>query len=424
MKTKYISFFICLLIINIPLIAQTLDNNIYNLFLQKQYERLITAVEQIDTPNVISLYYAGLSAEQLEDAPLAASYLKRCIAIDSNFIPAKISLAQSLFLNEEFSQAADIYANLLETDTLNAFLWNCLGNCYTKLSITPLAYSCYQNAFYLNPKNSSNTLKLIAAINVLQFDNYLEDALFYCDSSLSYHPTHKPLLRRKATLFFANKDYVKADSIFEYLMSKRDSSYTVIKQAGICKIRLNNYDDAIFLLCEAHQLGKGDMEVMFYLASALSYKPDCFDQTVEIIAEIHKSLEPDSSVFHQTYTILAQSYLGIKDTSNAIMQYYNSINPKNKEDRLLRITHLANSVQTQTSQTLLWYVHYYFLQNFTTKYEQNQAFVHQKNYSQWLFKEYIAYMHLSGKKKVSWQTFDKKMKTFTMDDLQKLVKIE
>jgi tetratricopeptide (TPR) repeat protein len=422
MNSKRIIFLFCLFFINALTNAQTLDNNIYHLFLQKQYEKVIAAVKETDSLNVTNLYYAGLSAEQLEDALLSVSYLQKCIALDSTFVPAKISLAQVLFLNEEFAQAAEIYIDVLKTDSLNAFLWNNLGNCYVKLSLTPLAYSCYRNAFYLNPKNSSNTLKLISALNTLRLDNYYEESLFYCDSSLSYNPTHKPLLRRKASLFFTQREYTKADDIFEFLLRQRDSSLAVIRQAGVCKAMLNKYDDAIFLLRKAYHQSENDIPVMLYLASALSNKPDCFDETVDIIAEIHQALEPDSTVLFQTYNILAQSYLGIKDTASAIVQYYRSINPENRENRLLQMTNLANNAKPETSNTLLWYVHYYFVQNFSPEQEQNENLFRQKNFSQFLLKEYVAYMHLSGTKKVSWQTFDRKMKTLTMDDLRKLIK--
>lgn len=422
MNPKRIFFLFCLFFVKALSNAQTSDNNIYNLFLQKQYEKVIAMVKQADSLSITNLYYAGLCAEQLEDALLSVSYLQKCIVLDSTFTPAKISLAQVLYSNEEFTQATEIYANLLETDSLNAFLWNSLGNCYVKLSFTPMAYSCYRNAFYLNPKNSSNTLKLISVLNILKLEDHYEESLFYCDSSLSYNPTYKPLLRRKASLFFSNKEYAKADSMFAYLMSQRDSSFAVIKQAGVCKAMLGNYDDAIFLLRKAEQQSENDMAVLLYLASALSSKAKYFDESVEVVSKIRKNLEPDSNILRQTFTILAQSYLGIKDTVNAILQYHSSMSPDNKDNRLLRMTSLANNVKPETSQTLLWYVHYYFLRNFAAKYENDSNFVQQRNFSQFLLSNYMDYMHLAGKKKVSWQTFDKKTKSVTMDDLRKLMK--
>jgi hypothetical protein len=167
---------------------------------------------------------------------------------------------------------------------------------------------------------------------------------------------------------------------------------------------------------------KNDMEVMLHLASSLSRKPEHFDEAVEVISEIRNTLIPDSAILYQTYTLMAQSYLNIKDTVNAIVQYYYSMNEENRDDRLLRIASLANYVKAETPHTLLWYVHYYFLQNFKAEYERNWNLYRQKSFSQFLLTEYMKYMHAAGKKKVNWQIFDNKLKTITMDDLWKLTK--
>jgi tetratricopeptide (TPR) repeat protein len=156
MKYKSFYFLLFLVLINLVIHAQTPDNKIYNLFLQKQYEKALLIIEDTDSGSAIDFYYAGLCAEALEDAALSSFYFKKSINLDSTFVPAQISLAQAFFLNEEFVNAIEIFSNLLETDTLNSFLWGKLGDCYAKMMLMPPAYSCYQNAFYINPKNSAN----------------------------------------------------------------------------------------------------------------------------------------------------------------------------------------------------------------------------------------------------------------------------
>jgi tetratricopeptide (TPR) repeat protein len=381
---------------------------------------VLLIIEDIDNGNATDFYYAGLCAEALEDATLSSFYLKKSISLDSTFIPAQISLAQAFFLNEEFVNAIEILANLLETDTLNSFLWGKLGDCYAKMALTPQAYSCYENVFYLNPKNSVNTLKLVSVLGVLKSKDYIEESLFYCDSSLLYNENHKPLLRRKAILYVTDHAYLQAAPILKQLLNLGDSTFLTLKYAGICYTLQKKYDQAIEILRKAHKLSKNDMEVMLHLASSLSNKPELFKEAFEVISEIRKKNEPDSAIIYQTYTLLAQSYLGIKDTVNAVLQYYFSMNEENKDDRLLRMASLAKNVKTETSQTLLWYVHYYFLQNFKPEYERNWNFFQQRGFSQFLLTEYMKYMHMSGKKRTDWQTFDGKMKAITMDDLRKL----
>jgi tetratricopeptide (TPR) repeat protein len=206
------------------------------------------------------------------------------------------------------------------------------------------------------------------------------------------------------------------------LLEIGDRTFSVLKYAGICKSLQKNYDEAIVLLRKAYQQVSTDKEVMLHLANSLSYRSDCFDEAVELISKIRKSTEPDSAIIYQTNTLLAQSYLSIKDTVNAIQQYYYSINSENLEDRLLRMTSLANNVRAETTETLLWYVHYYFLQNYKSEYQRNWNFLRQQSFSINLMEEFIRYMHWTGQKKVSWQTFDKKTKTITMDDLRKIMK--
>jgi len=50
--------------------------------------------------------------------------------------------------------------------------------------------------------------------------------------------------------------------------------------------------------------------------------------------------------------------------------------------------------------------------------DRNWNFARQRTFSIFLMEEYVKYMHLSGQKKVKWETFDKKMKTVMMKDLQ------
>jgi tetratricopeptide (TPR) repeat protein len=423
MKKTFLFF---LIFINLYSNAQT-TNDIVTLFLQKQHTKLLEIAEQTDSLTANDYYYAGLSAEALEDAPLASLYFRKSIALDTTFTPAQISLAQALFQNEEYVESIEIFAKLLETDTLNAFLWGCLGDGYSKTGFYPLAYSCYENAFYLNPKNGSNTLKLVSALIATSPRNYLEEALFYCDSSLKYNENNKLLLRRKASLLFNNKEFIKASWVLETLLSQKDSSFVILKQAGICKALFAThpaaYDAAIFLLRKAYQMSKNDMEMMLHLASSMSHKPEYFDEAVELISIIHKNVQPDSAIIYQTHTLLAQSFLSIRDSVNAAIQYYYSMNDENKDDRLLRIVSLGNNVNAETSPTELWYAHYYFLQNFKPEYERNWNFNRQRSFSQFLLEEYMKYMHLSGQKKVFWKMFDGKTKTITMDELRKMVKL-
>ena len=419
-KTKYLLF--CCIFISIFSQAQTPENKIYNLFLQKQYEKAISTIEETDILTAADFYYAGLCAEAIEDAPLASFYFKKSIAIDTLFVPAQISLAQACFQNEEYVGAIEIYAKLLETDTLNAFLWGGLGDSYAKMMLLPQAYSCYENAFYLNPKNSANTLKLVSVLGVLKSKDYMEESLFYCDSSLTYNENYKPLLRKKAVLLFTDHEYLQAAPILKQLLSLGDSTLLTLKYAGICNALQKKHDLAIVLLRKAHKQSRNDMEVMLHLASSLSSKPEYFDETLEVIAEIRKNIEPDSAIIYHTCTLLAETYLGVKDTLNAVRQYYASMNVENKDDRLLRMTNLANKVKPETSNTLLWYVHYYFLQNFEQVSEDHWNYTYQKEFSQSLLRKYIEYMHMAGKQKVIWNTFTKKTITLTMKDLQKLVK--
>jgi len=439
MKNSYFLFLI--FFISFLSNAQTL-HNIEHQFFQKEYAKILQIIEETETFSAEDFYYAGLSAETLEDVTLAAVYFQKSIDIDSTFIPAQIGLAQVLFQNDEYINALEIYVKLLETDSLNAFLWGSLGDCYNKTGFFPLAYSCYRNSFYLNPKNSANCLKLITVLSTLtKKDNVekslsvcdsslclnpVDEALFYCDSSLSYNPNNKQLLRRKGSILFNNKYFVKAENIFDQLLSMRDSSFQVLKQAGICKALFHKHDDAIHLLRNAHQQQPNDLEVMLHFASSLSDKPQYFEEAAEVISNIFKSQQPDSAIIYQAHTLQAQSYLSIKDTVNAIQQYYYSINSENFLDRLLRLTSLANNVTVETPQTLLWYVHYWFLQNYKPEYnknsERNWNFSRQRVYSQFLMEDYVIYMHMSAQKKVVWKTLDGKAKTITIEYLRKIIK--
>ena len=421
MRYKNVYFLFLVVFIRLFSQAQTTENKIYNLFLQKQYEEAFVAVEKADTLTATDFYFAGLCAEATEDAPLASSYFKRSIEKDSLYLPAQISWAQACFQNEEYVKSIEIYAKLLETDTLNAFLWSSLGDSYAKMMLLPHAYSCYENAFYLNPKNSANTLKLVSVLGALKSDNYIEESLSYCDSSLTYNENHKPLLRKKAVLFFTDREYLQAAPVLKQLLELSDSTFITLKYAGICNALQNQHELAIVLLRKAHKQSQNDIEVKLHLAASLSKNPEYFEEAIEIITEISKSLLPDSALIYQTHTLLAQSYLSIKDTINAVHQYYASMNVENKDDRLLRMTNLANNVQSETSNTVLWYVHYFFLQSFKSEYERNWNFVRQRSFSQFLIEDYMKYMHQAGKRKVIWETLDHKKKTLTLDDLRKVI---
>ena len=438
MKINNIFFLLILFFMSVFTNAQTPNNKIKDLFFQKEYTKALEIIEETETLSTEDFYYAGLSAETLEDVTLAAVYFQKSIDIDSDFIPAQIGLAQVLFQNDEYVNAMEIYAKLLETDSLNFFLWGALGDCYNKSGFYPLAYSCYRNSFYLNPKNSANCLKLITVLSILpgrdNVENSLsvcdsslclnpvDEALFYCDSSLYYNPNHKQLLRRKGSILFNNRYFVKAEDIFDQLLSMRDSSFQVLKQAGICKALFHKHDDAIHLLRKAYQQQPNELEVMLHFASSLSVKPQHFEEAAEVISNIFKSQQPDSAIIYQAHSLLAQSYTSIKDTVNAVLEYYRSIKTDNKDDRLLRMASLANHIKPETKQTVLWYVHYYFIQNFLPEYEQQWNLNQQKEFSQVLLAEYINYMHLSAQKKVVWKTLDGKTKTITMEDLRKMLK--
>lgn len=419
MKKYYTFLFFC---IPICLSAQINKPDFEKLFYNKQYASILFESD-INYPYSLSDYYfAALAAEAIEDFSLAQFYFSNCLRLDSTFVEAKMGLANALFVNEEILMAIEIYSNLLQTDTLNAFFWSRVGDCYSKLYLAPIAYSCYQNAFYLNPKNSSITLKLITTLSSIKKEDYVEEALFYCDSSLFYNCSFKPLQRKKAHLYMLQKEYLKADTMFQDLLCRGDSSFLVLKFAGICQGLQKKNENAIKLLRKAHSINANDVELMLHFAAALSTKPECFEEHFTIIEQIRKEAEPDSAVLYQTSHLLANSYLGIKDTTNAIINYYFSMNKDNEADRLVRVGNLSNNVSVYGNQTITWYFHYYYLQNFSKNFEKNGVLQRQRSYSRFVLGELLSYMHQSGKKSVVWQTFVGKSQTFSYEDIHKIIK--
>jgi tetratricopeptide (TPR) repeat protein len=275
---------------------------------------------QMDTTNADILNALARIATNLGKASDAEYYFRKVLAADSTNFYANYQLARLYFQLGDYEKALEKYDYLLEQDEENPTLLRYQGDCYTRMENPLAAISSYFQAYSLNRENAGLAGTLINAMLRVGGD-FAAEALAVCDTALSYNPGNRLLEQNKGMVFYFNKKYAEADTLYTLLMAKGDSSYLTLKYGGASRYYAGQYMRSIEPLEAAYQKDTTSVEVCLLLGSA-SGKTYDRKRAYLLLDKAEEGMRPDPFLRNQLTLFRAETLQRDARVQEAVALYY------------------------------------------------------------------------------------------------------
>ena len=389
MKTTFLLFFICTLIVS----TQAQQPELQSFVNQKQYTKVLehtTNLTKSDSADYQTMYAIGQAYEGILKYNIAYNYYQHCLLLDTTRIDllntlartaayiGKSKEAETYFQQVLKQDSTDFYANyqlarlymqadrnteairyfqhLLENDPDNPILLRSIGDCHSRMDDLPNAATYYLQAFELNKEN---TVLASTLANLLLLIQSPEEALTICDTALHYNPSNRLIRQNKGIILFTLKEYTQADSIYSELITEGDSTYKTLKYGAISKYYAGKYMDSIEPLEWAFQKDSTSVEISLLLGSALGRTYDR-KKAFALFDYAEQFMQPNPALINMMQQFRAETYARDGKLNEAAMLYYElwqSTQKMNYLDQiwqLYRISDLSKTTDEETRQRSLF----------------------------------------------------------------------
>ena len=173
----------------------------------------------------------GLLYSSMGRSFMAIDALEKSVEIDSSNIFARISIARLYVKSEEFVNAERLYRKLLTSDSANSYYYKQLGYVYQKLKKEREAKEYYEKSFELNAADIGTA----SSLALIYYDEEKPDsAIAIIDTALHNFEDDIRLLKLKADILFAEKDYSGTVNVIVRILASENDSPQIYQRLGIC----------------------------------------------------------------------------------------------------------------------------------------------------------------------------------------------
>lgn len=273
--------------------------------------------EPITDKKVLSRFgYSLRMAGRLTDAE---AYYARILKQDSTDISTLFSMAGINQAKGNNTKATDYYKQILAIDSTNFSVYKQLANLIESTDGLLFALEYLQKANTLNPADGDIAYSLA---KVLKEGKVYGSAAQVLDAAIAADTTNLILIRGKAELALATRDWSAVIDMCERLIKEGETGPNVAKMLGQSYYHTKRYQDAIGILVgleESQMQGEG---TLYY--AALSYKAlKNYPKAVEYFNKtIKESISPNTGEY---YALIGDIHEQNKQIRQALTAYQRSI---------------------------------------------------------------------------------------------------
>ena len=356
----------------------------------------------------------------------AEKYYKQVIEYDSTNFFANYQLARLYVQMGNNSEGIKHYNFLLERDAENTVLLRAIGDSYTNMDSLYQALEYYDKAFYGNMENASTASLLINTLLNLydpMFNNYIYTASFVCDTALFYNPKDRTLRQKRAMIYYVEKKYEEADSVYTSLISEGDSSLITLKFGGFSRYSAKRYYQAIDLLLKAFQKDSMAYDVCIRLGGSFA-RMGLMKQGLQYLDKAEILMEPDEYWTDAILRYRAEAYSRSGDCAKG-SQYYYKIWQKDKEDISIlytihrcfaaRIESEAFEITEEDRHRYMFACYIYTVEALRLDYRKNNAYMRS------VLRKIHEEMFFRGEKSLTMISPDNKKNSITIEKIKELI---
>jgi len=236
---------------------------------------------------------------------IAGTLLLICLSVNSQ-VSQSFYKADSLLLNQYYTEAIDLLEQLAEKDTTSPVIYFKLGQAYSGLMKYKGAFRAYNRANRLDPENCQILYALGETCISLGALNKATQCYF---NILINEPGQVKAYLKLGYIYQKQKEYLRALAVYFPVMSLDPDNFVAYKEMGRCYQNLNKYPQAILYYEKALSINPFDI-TLFSLIGNLYIKMEKFPAAIEILS---RGLKSDSM---QLSLIKLKSFAHLKNHEN------------------------------------------------------------------------------------------------------------
>ena len=323
-----------------------------------KFEELLTATQNPEMPDSMRaelLHYRGYAFNELSRPDSALHYFRQALEGDPTNLSYKktlgkvchsqgrtreaimlfeevlkvdpldhesrLELAALYMLRKEYLKSLEFYMLLIESDSLNYFLFKQAGICYMETGQHESALYFFERAFDLNPADIYLTRQIV---NFYISDDKLDKAIHAIHTGMGNDTTHAELLSLRGYLWFLKENPSRAIRDLEASVLWDSNSVFTYKYLGLAFLQQNRWDEARMALLRAYKMDSLDITIIFSLGSACrwsDFKEEATSYYLRAILLLQSSLK----VMKNAHTELAEIYTELDQFENALAYYEGSL---------------------------------------------------------------------------------------------------
>lgn len=208
----------------------------------------------------------------------ATAILEKVYHNEPDNLKNAVKLGKTYLNIKENRRAADVFEKLAESDTTNVFYLRNYALACHRSGQKNKATEMYKKVLMLNKRDFSSIVNLAS---IYQADNEFEKAISVIAMG-KYHFRNNMFLKKKfAELYFLNKNYGAAESLYSRILES-DSSYVVRKNYAICLYFNKGYEESLEYFDKLIYENPNDPFVAFYYGLSLK-RLERYEESEELI---------------------------------------------------------------------------------------------------------------------------------------------
>jgi tetratricopeptide (TPR) repeat protein len=267
----------------------------------------------------------------LGETGMAIIYLEKLMPLDSNNFRIKYKLASAYQAGSNLAPAINLFRQLLPEDRYNFNTLKALGDCYRNIGNLDSARYFFDFADNVNQKSLYTKIML----SRIYFDKEdFNTAKIFASRGLDYDSTSLQFRKQYANCCYKLQEYEEAFTHFNYLISKGDSSASMLRLAGVSLYFIQKFNDAIPFFKKCVENGEDNSQTMFYLGACLD-RTGNFEEALKCLSAAYMLLQPDPEIMYIVKNQTGITLNNMKEYSAAYDAFQEAFDNKPEDYKLL-----------------------------------------------------------------------------------------
>jgi len=269
-----------------------------------------------------------------------------------------IQMANTLLAANAKASAKNVFLDILKSDSLNHYILQQTGSCYSDLNVIDSAICYYNKALAVNPTDFVLLTKL--SLLYIKTKNY-EKGLELTENFRKADPTNKEVNRWCGYFYYLDRQYEQAISRFnEYLTlnTEGETSKFVNKYMGLALYKTEKYSLATKYFDAAFKADTSDSEVTFYLGVSLN-RTFGLDSSITFLKKTLDLIMPANSFLSLIYSEMGDAYDHKHASDTALTFVYKAYQTDTtNNDMLFKIAYQYDYWMDDRTKALEYYKEY------------------------------------------------------------------